>query len=91
MAIRSGRVSACLAVTACTGITVWGVDDSDTWLDSFFLSASQAPNRPLLFDESGDPKPAYDAVVFALPEPGASALGAASLALVALFRRIRSS
>lgn len=55
--------AACLAVPACTGVTVWGVDDGDTWLDNFFLTERQAPNRPLLFDKLGWPKPAYGAVV----------------------------
>jgi endo-1,4-beta-xylanase len=59
-------VSACVAVSACTGITTWGVDDGDTWLDSFDLTQAFAPNQPLLFDELGQPKPAYDAVVTAL-------------------------
>jgi endo-1,4-beta-xylanase len=57
---------ACLAVPACTGITTWGIDDGDTWLDSFFLTAPNAPNRPLLFDALLRPKPAYDAVLEAL-------------------------
>ncbi|UCE85092.1 MAG: endo-1,4-beta-xylanase [Deltaproteobacteria bacterium] len=57
---------ACVSVRACTGITTWGVDDGHTWLDSFFLTQQNAPNRPLLFDASGQPKPAYDAAVAAL-------------------------
>ncbi|MEZ5502169.1 MAG: endo-1,4-beta-xylanase [Halioglobus sp.] len=60
--------SACLAVTSCSGITVWGIDDAHTWLDTFL--AITAPNRPLLFDEMLQPKPAYDSVVatlFAMP------------------------
>ena len=58
--IAYGRVfAACLAVPGCSGITVWGVDDGDTWLDSFALTSSNAPNRPLLFNEDLEPKPAY--------------------------------
>jgi endo-1,4-beta-xylanase len=53
--------NACLAVALCTGITVWGIDDAHTWLDSFL--AITAPNRPLLFDEMLRAKPAYDSVV----------------------------
>jgi len=58
--IAYGKVfAACLAVPGCSGITVWGVDDSSTWLDSFVLTSGRAPNRPLLFREDLEPKPAY--------------------------------
>lgn len=76
--------SACLAVEACRGVTVWGVTDADTWLDSLAFFESFAPNRPLLFDENGLPKPAHAAVValLAVPEPGtACALGLGLLGL----------
>lgn len=52
---------ACLAVPACSGITIWGIDDAHTWLDNFL--ATSAPNKPLLFDEMLQAKPAYDSVV----------------------------
>lgn len=55
--------NACLAVPLCSGITVWGLDDGHTWLDSFSLTAGNAPNRPLLFDEALEAKPAYSSVV----------------------------
>ncbi len=58
--------NACLSVTLCSGITVWGLDDANTWLDSFALSAPNAPNRPLLFDAELQAKPAYDSIVQAL-------------------------
>ncbi|MCR9105629.1 MAG: endo-1,4-beta-xylanase [Gammaproteobacteria bacterium] len=58
--------NACLAVPLCSGITVWGLDDANTWLDSFELTQASAPNRPLLFDDQLRAKPAYDSVVAAL-------------------------
>ncbi|MEV4471990.1 endo-1,4-beta-xylanase [Nonomuraea salmonea] len=51
-------VNDCLAVSRCTGITVWGVRDTDSWLGS----GAQA----LLFDGNGNKKAAYTAVLNAL-------------------------
>jgi endo-1,4-beta-xylanase len=47
----------CLAVARCTGITVWGIRDSDSW---------RSGESPLLFNSSGGKKAAYDAVLAAL-------------------------
>ncbi|WP_341538486.1 non-reducing end alpha-L-arabinofuranosidase family hydrolase [Streptacidiphilus pinicola] len=47
----------CLGVARCTGITVWGIRDSDSW---------RTGENPLLFDGNGNKKPAYDAVLSAL-------------------------
>jgi endo-1,4-beta-xylanase len=48
---------ACLAVSRCTGITVWGVRDCDSW---------RGGDNALLFDCAGNKKPAYEAVLSAL-------------------------
>ncbi|MFT7835882.1 endo-1,4-beta-xylanase [Saccharothrix sp. BKS2] len=52
-----GVVQACLSVTRCTGITVWGIRDSDSW---------RASGTPLLFDNSGNKKAAYNSVLSVL-------------------------
>ncbi|WP_239320481.1 endo-1,4-beta-xylanase [Planomonospora parontospora] len=61
-------VNDCLAVSRCTGITVWGVRDSDSWLG--------ASATALLFDGNGNKKAAYNSVLNALnsadPDPDPS-------------------
>lgn len=63
-----GIMQACLAVARCTGISVWGVRDSDSW---------RAGDTPLLFDGNGNKKLAYNYTLDALnaggtgnPQPG---------------------
>ena len=50
-------VKACLAVSRCTGITVWGIRDSDSW---------RTGENPLLFTSSGAKKAAYTSTLNAL-------------------------
>ena len=42
-------------------VTFWGVADGDSWLNNWPIKART--NHPLLFDRSGQPKPAFHAVI----------------------------
>jgi endo-1,4-beta-xylanase len=42
-------------------VTFWGVTDGQTWLHNFPIPGRV--NHPLLWDRSGQPKPAFEAVV----------------------------
>ncbi|GAA0493399.1 beta-xylanase [Paractinoplanes deccanensis] len=59
--VYAGVTRACMAVSRCTGITVWGIRDSDSW---------RTGENPLLFDNSGNKKPAYTSVLNALNAGG---------------------
>ncbi|SOB82809.1 non-reducing end alpha-L-arabinofuranosidase family hydrolase [Streptomyces sp. 1331.2] len=53
----ANAVRACLDTPRCTGITVWGIRDSDSW---------RTGENPLLFDNNGNRKPAHNAVLTTL-------------------------
>ncbi|MFJ9736925.1 endo-1,4-beta-xylanase [Streptomyces sp. NPDC101166] len=53
----ANSVRACLNVARCTGVTVWGIRDSDSW---------RTGQNPLLFDNNGNKKAAYQAVLTAM-------------------------
>ncbi len=53
----ANTVRACMNVGRCTGISVWGIRDSDSW---------RSGENPLLFDGAGNKKAAYGAVLSAL-------------------------
>ncbi|MFF5532850.1 non-reducing end alpha-L-arabinofuranosidase family hydrolase [Streptomyces cinerochromogenes] len=53
----ANTVKACMNVARCTGISVWGIRDSDSW---------RSGENPLLFDGAGNKKAAYGAALSAL-------------------------
>ncbi|MFD5833234.1 endo-1,4-beta-xylanase [Streptomyces collinus] len=55
-------MNACVAVARCTGVTVWGFTDSDSWIPDTF--PGQGAATP--YDENYRPKPAYHAIAEAL-------------------------
>ncbi|SDN03594.1 endo-1,4-beta-xylanase [Streptomyces sp. cf386] len=55
-------MNACLAVSRCVGVTVWGFTDSDSWIPSTF--PGQGAATP--YDENFAPKPAYHAIAESL-------------------------
>jgi endo-1,4-beta-xylanase len=60
-------VNACRAVTACQGITQWGIDDDSSWLPN---SCCGNEGDPLMWNAQFQPKPAYTAVHDALAAGG---------------------
>jgi len=57
-------ISAIVRHPVVTMITIWGVEDSRSWLNDFPIKGRT--NHPLLFDRDYKPKPALDAVIKAL-------------------------
>jgi endo-1,4-beta-xylanase len=44
-----------------TRVTIWGVTDADSWLNNWPVHGRTS--YPLLFDRSGQPKPAFQGVI----------------------------
>ncbi|WP_240506267.1 endo-1,4-beta-xylanase [Thermoactinospora rubra] len=55
-------VNACLAVTRCVGMTIWGFTDKHSWVPDTF----QGQGAALIYDENYGKKPSYNAVHDAL-------------------------
>lgn len=54
----NGMLQACLAVKACISFTVWGFDDSKSWVPHTFAGEGDAD----LYDVNLNPKPQYTAL-----------------------------
>jgi endo-1,4-beta-xylanase len=55
-------VNICRTIASCSGVTVWGLRDGDSWVPGVF----PGQGAPLLFFDNGSKKPAYNAVLEAL-------------------------
>lgn len=54
--------TACLKASNCQAFVTWGLTDRQSWIPGW----TGRPDAPLLFDEVGRPKPAYNALIDAL-------------------------
>ncbi|TRO59183.1 non-reducing end alpha-L-arabinofuranosidase family hydrolase [Streptomyces sp. IB201691-2A2] len=81
-AAYANTVRACMNVSRCTGITVWGIRDSDSW---------RAGENPLLFDRNGNKKPAFQSTLTALGGTAATRTVPASPARAASTTATRSA
>ncbi|HEU5130068.1 MAG TPA: endo-1,4-beta-xylanase [Glycomyces sp.] len=55
-------VDICTSIADCSGVTVWGLRDGDSWVPGVFPGYG----APLLYNDDYSTKPAYDAVLEAL-------------------------
>jgi endo-1,4-beta-xylanase len=58
-------LAACLQASNCNVFAVWGLSDNVSWIPGFF----GYPDAPTLFDDAGQPKPAYYAIYDLLARP----------------------
>lgn len=58
-------VEICASVADCSGVTVWGLRDGDSWIPDVV----EGYGAPLLYSDDYTAKPAYDAVLAALGAP----------------------
>jgi endo-1,4-beta-xylanase len=66
-AIYHDIIAACTSNPGCTAVTLWGISDKDSWLNSFGEANcnGKAP-KPLLWDNNYQKKPAYSSTLDAL-------------------------
>jgi endo-1,4-beta-xylanase len=57
-------LSVCLAASNCNVFITWGTTDRYSWIREVY-----GPDNPLLFDDNGQPKPAYFAIMDVLKGP----------------------
>jgi endo-1,4-beta-xylanase len=57
--------AACMAAPNCNVFVTWGISDADSWIPEH----TGHPDAPLLFDQDGQPKPAYFAILDLLRAP----------------------
>jgi endo-1,4-beta-xylanase len=57
-------IETCLSAENCNAFITWGLTDRYSWIPGY----TGSPDMPLLFDRTGRPKPAYEAVRQALME-----------------------
>jgi endo-1,4-beta-xylanase len=69
--LMRGVVRACLAVKLCTGMTIWGLSDRQSWLSSAEWAPlrGNGPHLPLPYDVDYRIKPMFDGIVEALAAP----------------------
>lgn len=63
--VYRAALAVCLQAPNCNVFVTWGLSDRYSWISGYF----KTPDAPLLFDESGQPKPAFQAVLEELQAP----------------------